>query len=222
MAEYWEHQPRGILYRFVQAITGILILACIVAGYLGLRAIVWRHESELPTQLTTGLTLAGIAGGILALLYLIFGIHSLRFILRFNWLNVQLGMVTGVLLYGGYNAATPPLFTYASEPAHVRAVDGALIGAFTGVIIAFINSRPTLLTWRGISRYLVLYLIVLVALSALVFTGMQPGLPRNLPFWLFIPMVLLLRFGVTIYDHYQLRRLAANPKAKIDYSEAME
>jgi hypothetical protein len=226
MSEYWEHQPRGILYRFVQAITGILILACIVAGYLGLRAIVWRHESELPTQLTTGLTLAGIAGGVLALIYLVFGIHSLRFILRFNWISVQLGMVMGVLLYGGYNALTPLLFTYASEPAHIRAlqgaVDGALIGAFIGVIIAFINGRPTFLTWRGISRYLVLYLVVLIGLSVVVFVGMQPGVSRNLPFWLFIPMVLLLRFGVTLYDHYQLRRQAANPQTKIDYSEAME
>ncbi len=227
MTDYLEHQQRGILYRFIQAITGVLILACIVAGYLGLRAIVWRHDSELPTQLTTGLTLAGIIGGILALVYLVFGAHSLRFILRFNWMSIQLGVVVGVLLYGGYNAASPLLFTYASEPAHIRAlqgaVDGALIGAFIGLNIAFINRRPTLLTWRGVLRYLVLFLLVLIALSILVFIGTQPGVSRNLPFWLFIPLMLLLRFGITLYDHYQLRRRAAMyGVAPVDYSEAME
>jgi hypothetical protein len=226
MNEYFE-QPRGIVYRFIQSLTGVLILACLVAGYLGLHAIVWRHESELPTQLATGLTLAGIVGGVLALIYLIFGIHSLRFLLRFNWISIQLGMVVGILLYGGYNVITPLVFTYASEPAYIRAlqggVTGALIGAFIGLLIAFISPKPTLLTPSGVLRYGVLYLLVLIGLSVLVWVGTQPGVSRNLPFWLFIPLVIVLRVAVTLYDFYQLRRrAAAYHYDERDYSEAVE
>jgi hypothetical protein len=212
MAAYHD-TPRGILYRFIQALTGILILACVVAGYLGLRAIVWGHENELPTQLTSGLTIAGLTGSVLGTLYLILGAHGIRFMLRFDWMSVQVGMVAGVLLYGGYNAVSPLVFTYASEPTHMRAlqgaVDGALIGAFIGLLIAFISRRPTLLTPEGIVRFGTLFLLVLTGLSILVYIGTQPGVPRNLPIWLLIPLIISLRFIVALYDHWQLRRRAA-------------
>ena len=202
-------QQSGILYRFVQALTAALVFACVVCGYLGVRAIVWRHESELPALLTSALTITGIIALILGLIYLIFGAHSLRLLIQFNWLSVQLGLVVGMLLYGIYNAISPLLPTYGREDAMARllqgAVDGALIGVFIGAIIALISPKPTLLTWRGIVRYSILFLLTLGLISAAIFIGNQPSIPRNLSVWLLIPLVVAARFGVGLYDRQQER-----------------
>lgn len=152
----------GILYRFVQALTAALVFACVVCGYLGVRAIVWRHESELPALLTSALTITGIIALVLGVVYLIFGSRSLRLLTQFDWMSVQLGLVVGMLLYGIYNAITPLLPTYAREEPMARllqgAVDGALIGVFIGAIVALISPKPTLLTRGGIVRYAALFL----------------------------------------------------------------
>lgn len=197
-------QQGGILYRFVQALTAVLVFACVVCGFLGVRAIVWRHESELPTLIASALTITSVIGIVLGLVYLIFGARSLRVILQFDWMSVQLGLVVGMLLYGIYNAITPLLPTYAREDSMARllqgAVDGALIGAVIGGIIGIISAKPTLLTGGGIIRYGILFLLTLALLSASIFISTQPGIPRNLGVWIIIPLVVAARFGVRLYD----------------------
>jgi hypothetical protein len=199
----------GILYRLVQALTAALVFACVVCGYLGVRAIVWRHESELPALLTSALTITGIIALVLGVIYLIFGARSLRLLTQFDWMSVQLGLVVGMLLYGIYNAISPLLPTYAREDAMARllqgAVDGALIGVFIGTMVGIISPKPTLLTRGGIVRYGALFLLVLALVSAVIFVSNQPSIPRNLGVWLLIPLVIVARIGVTQYDRRQER-----------------
>jgi hypothetical protein len=204
-------QQGGILYRFVQSLTGILLLACLICGYLGLRAIVWRHESELPIQLASGLAISSVIGTAMGLIYLVFGVHSLRALVRFDWMSVELGLVSGMLLYGIYNAISPLLPTYAREDVIARAlqgaVDGALIGAFAGALVAIIGIRPTLLTTGGITRFIVLFLLTLGLLSVAVAISTQPGIPRNLGIWTLVPLVVVARLGVGLFDRIQAGRL---------------
>ncbi|MCA9904810.1 MAG: hypothetical protein KC547_13230 [Anaerolineae bacterium] len=206
----FQERPRGILYRLVQALTGILILACLISGYLGLRAIVWRRSADLPALLSSGLTIAFVVGLVLGGFYLIFGARGMRFVLNFNWMSVQLGLVFGMLLYGIANAITPLLPTYAREDFVARglqgAVDGALIGAFAGAIVSLIDRKPVLLTRFGITRYTLLFLLVLIILAAIITIGNQPQISRNVAFWLFVPAVLILRLLVSVYDRWRDNR----------------
>jgi hypothetical protein len=218
-----SHQrPHGILYRAVQALTAIMALACLVCGYLGLRAIVWRHESELAVMLTSGLMIAGVVGGILGAAYLVLGAHGIRFILSFNWMSVQVGMVAAMLMYGIYNALFPIMPTYATESAAMRAlqgaVDGALIGAFVGGLTAFVSGRPVILSFAGLVRYGAIFLLVLGALSIAIFIGAQPTIPGNVTAWLIIPFMLALRVMVGIYDRYQAARTPVSQEEAGDYS----
>ncbi|MCC6615048.1 MAG: hypothetical protein IT320_16345 [Anaerolineae bacterium] len=204
--DYYPERPRGILYRLIQALTGILILACLVSGYLGLRAIVWRHNAELPALLSSGLTVAFAIGIVLGGLYLIFGAQGMRFVLNFNWMSVQLGLVLGMLLYGLFNALFPLLPTYAREDFFARAlqgaVDGALIGALTGAIVSIVNRKPVILTRPGVVRYSLIFLLTLAAMAAVIAVGNEPSVPRNLTPWLILPVILILRVLVGIYDRW--------------------
>ena len=206
----FQERPRGILYRLVQALTGILILACLISGYLGLRAIVWRRSADLPALLSSGLTIAFVVGLVLGGFYLILGARGLRLVLNFNWMSVQLGLVFGMLLYGIANAITPLLPTYAREDFVARglqgAVDGALIGAFAGAIVSLIDRKPVLLTRFGITRYTLLFLLVLIVLAAIITVGNQPSISRTIAFWLFVPAVLILRLLVSVYDRWRDNR----------------
>ncbi len=208
----YQERPRGILYRLVQALTGILILACLISGYLGLRAIVWHRSADLPALLSSGLTIAFVVGLVLGGLYLIFGARGMRFVLNFNWMSVQLGLVFGMLLYGIANAITPLLPTYAREDFVARglqgAVDGALIGAFAGALVSLIDRKPVMLTRSGIVRYSLLFLLVLIILAAIIALGNQPNISRNLSFWLVVPAVLILRLSVRVYDRWRDNRRA--------------
>src|SRR5687768_8233317 len=94
------------LRRAIQAITLLPLLVCIVAGYLGLRAVVWRYDVQVATQIQSGIVLSLVAGGLLAIAYSVMGNGFWR-ILDFDWLSIQFGGVVGALLYGIYNAITP-------------------------------------------------------------------------------------------------------------------
>jgi len=208
--DLYPERPRGILYRLIQALTGILILACLVSGYLGLRAIVWRHNAELPALLSSGLAVSFAIGLVLGGLYLIFGARGMRFVLNFNWMSVQLGLVFGMMLYAIFNAVIPLLPTYAREDFFARAlqgaVDGALIGAFTGAMVSIINRKPVILNRPGIVRYSLLFLLTLAALAAAIYIGNQPSVPRDLTIWLILPMILILRVFVGVYDRWRSGR----------------
>ena len=200
-------QPQtGLLYRLIQALTGVFALTCIVCGYLGLRAIVWRHNADLTPMLTSGLIISLSIGAVLGGLYLLLGARGLRLVMRFRWINVQLGLVMGMALYGLYNALWPLLPTYGREHVLMRAlqgaVDGALIGAVAGALVAIIDPRPISLRMSGALRYTVLFLLVLLAIAVSIFIAAQPSIPRNAAFWLLIPLVLVLRLAVGVYDRF--------------------
>lgn len=208
-------QPSGVLYRLVQALTGTLVLVCLVCGFLGLRAIVWQHDAELSAMLTSGLTISLAIGTVLSVLYLIFGVRALRFVLRFHWMNVQLGLVVGMLLYGIYNAFFALLPSYAQINPALRglqgAIDGALIGALVGGLIGIISAQPVHLTRAGIVRFLMLFLLVLLVVTISILVGNQPRIPRNVSIWLLIPLILLLRLIVGVYDRRMAVRKPAEP-----------
>jgi hypothetical protein len=225
--QYSQSQPsRGILYRLVQAVSGLLILICLACGYLGLRAIVWRHDADLVAMLSSGLTIALILGIPLSILYLLLGERGLRLVLRFHWMNIQLGLVLGMLLYGIYKVLVVPIPEIGESDIILRglqgAVDGALIGTFVGGLIGIVSQQPVQLTRSGLARFTILFALILLGLSIIILMGNQPGLPRNLAVWLLIPMILILRIATGIYDRRRHGKNAALPETHYDADEYVD
>jgi hypothetical protein len=165
--EYDGSPSSNPLYRIVQAVATIVLLWFLVAGYLGLRALVYNQINAIPPALMTGAWAATLVGIPLGLIYLFIGPQRL-YRLPIDWISVQLGIVVGGLLYGSYNMIAPLSSQFANVDAGRRflqgGIDGLLIGAVAGALVAFVNGRPLRLHSRGLSRYGVLYLAVLTIL----------------------------------------------------------
>lgn len=173
-------------------------------------------------MLKSGLIIAGVVGLVIGISYLVFGARSLRLLTQFHWMNVQLGLVLGMLLYGVYNVFIP-MPTYAQSDITLRAlqgaVDGALIGTFVGGLVGIVGGRAVTLTPHGIVRYSALFFIVLLLIAISISIANQPGLPRNLAIWLLIPLLVVLKVALGMYDRRQHTRRSEtyeNPPAYND------
>jgi hypothetical protein len=155
------------LYRLVQAVTGIGLLCFLVAGYLGLRALIYNQINAIPPAMMNGASAAALIGTPLGLVYLVMGPQRLYHI-RIDWISIQLGTIVGGLLYGVYNFVFPFNPQMMNEEAGRRfaqgGVDGLFIGAIVGALVAFVNGRRLQLHRNGLTRYIVLYLVVLTIL----------------------------------------------------------
>ena len=162
--DYERSPSSNPLYRIIQAVTSIALLWFLVAGFLGLRALVYNQINAIPPAMMTGAWTATLVGIPLGLIYLFIGPRRM-FRLPVDWISVQLGMVVGGLLYGTYNMLAPFSSQFANLDAGRRflqgGIDGLLIGAIAGVLVAFVNGRPLRLHFRGLTRYTMLYLAVL-------------------------------------------------------------
>jgi hypothetical protein len=184
------------LRRVVQGITAMLIAVCVVSGFLGLRAVVWRQEYQVVPMLESGVVASAAVAGALGLIYVVFGSLIGR-ILRIDWLSVQFGALVGALLYGGYNVVTPLTPVSVNEAPLWRAlqggIDGLWIGALVGVLVAFVSGRPLRFDRLRLTRYLTLFvLVLLIAWISLLIVGLI-HLPEVASFAVDTPLLLILK-----------------------------
>ena len=187
------------LRRAIQAITLLPIMVCLVAGYLGLRAVVWRHDLQVASQIQSGIVLSLVAGGLLAIAYIVMGNGFWR-ILDFDWLSVQFGGVVGALLYGIYNAITPLTAASRLEPPLWRALqggmDGLLLGMGIGVLVLIVGGRRLYFDAAGIRRYLILFIGVVLVAWAVIWVQSIIHIPDVLGLTLAVPLLVLLKLIV--------------------------
>jgi hypothetical protein len=188
---------RGISYRAVQSLTLVAVAAFVGGGYMGLRALAWHHEFDFARAAAGGGVAAAALGAVVGALYLVFGGELRR--LQPDWLSLQLGALLGALLYGAYHVSTP-LVGASADPGWrllQGGVDGLLIGAILGMGVAFVSRQPTDLSRAGCIRYIALFVAVLCAAGvALIFGGITNGIGT----WAILPLILALRWGVSVYD----------------------
>lgn len=187
------------LRRAIQAVTLLPIMVCLVAGYLGLRAVVWRYDVQVATQIQSGIVLSLVAGGLLAAAYVVMGNNFWR-ILDFDWLSIQFGGVVGAVLYGIYNAITPLTAASRLEPPLWRAlqggIDGLLIGMGIGVLVLIVGGRRLTFDGAGIRRYLILFVgVVLIAWVVIWVEGLI-HVPDVVALTLAVPLLVLLKLIV--------------------------
>ncbi|MEP7292922.1 MAG: hypothetical protein ABI835_14160, partial [Chloroflexota bacterium] len=123
----------GAARRVVQAITILPLAVCFVAGYLGLRALVWGINSQIAVMIESGIVLSVVVGGALAVAYVLTGTLLWR-LFHIDWLSIQFGAVVGALLYGVYNAITPLTLYSVGETPLRRALQGGFDGLLIGMI----------------------------------------------------------------------------------------
>lgn len=189
------------LYRLVQAATSIGLLCFLVAGYLGLRALIYNQINAIPPALTTGASIAAVIGVPLGLVYLVVGPRRL-YRIRIDWISIQLGIVVGGLLYGIYNFITPFNAQMANmEPVRrflQGGIDGLFIGAVAGTLMIFVNGRRVRLHRAGLTRYVTLYLVVLTILWGGILVNRLGGI-FNLA-WILVVMVLLVAARIIFWN----------------------
>jgi hypothetical protein len=196
-----ENAQGAIVYRITQALTGIVIAAFGGGGYLGLRAVFWRQNSA--EAILSGALAAALLFGVPSLLYVIIPYGLRR--LRPDWVSIQIGALVGAVLYGGFNAVVPVAPASFQESAMTRAVqggiDGLLIGAVTGLIIAFVGGRSIEISRAGCVRYLTLFVLVVCAFWVALLVYGLGGIFSQIAFWLLLPLLLLaLKWGITYVD----------------------
>lgn len=202
---------RGISYRAVQSLTLVAVAALVGGGYMGLRALAWHHEFDFARAAAGGSIAAAAVAAVVGALYLVFGGGLRR--LQPDWLSVQLGALSGALLYGAYHTAAPLVGAHADPGWRLLqgAVDGLLIGAILGLGVSFVSRQPADLSRAGCIRYAALFVAVLCAAGvALIFGGFTNGLGT----WAVVPLVLALRWGMAAYD----RRQPAPPPSGDDHA----
>lgn len=189
------------LYRLVQAVTSIGMLCFLVAGYLGLRALIYNQINAIPPALTTGVSIAAIIGAPLGLVYLIVGPRRLHRI-RIDWMSIQLGIIVGGLLYGVYNFIIPLNPQTANMEAGRRflqgGIDGIFIGAVAGALVIFVNGRRVRLHRTGLMRYIVLYLVVLTILWGGILVNRMGGVFNFA--WIAVVVALLVAARVIFWN----------------------
>jgi hypothetical protein len=185
----------------VQAVIGIGLLCFLVAGYLGLRALVYNHINAIPPAMLNGASAAAVIGAPLGLVYVVVGPQRL-YRIRIDWISIQLGIIVGGLLYGVYNFIIP----FNSQMANIDAgrrflqggVDGLFIGAVVGALVAFVNGRRLYLHRNGLTRYIVLYLVVLTILWGGILINRLGGI-FNLA-WVVLVGVLLVAARIVFWN----------------------
>lgn len=193
----------GLLRRVIHVIVGVVIAACAVGGFLGLRALVWRQEYLVVAMIESGIVISlGIAGVIGALYFLLGGL--LGRLLGIDWLSVEFGAVMGGVLYGGYNAITPLTVLSIGETPAWRAlqggVDGLWIGALLGLVTLVISARPLHLDRSGLTRFLILYVTLILMAWLILWAGNRLRLPDVVGVIVAVPLVAVLRLTVGWLD----------------------
>ena len=189
------------LYRLVQAATSIGLLCFLVAGYLGLRALIYNQINAIPPALTTGASIAALVGAPLGLVYLVVGPQRL-YRIRIDWISIQLGILVGGLLYGVYNFIIPFNAQMANMEAGRRflqgGIDGMFIGALAGALVIFVNGRRVRLHRAGLTRYITLYLVVLTILWGGILVNRLGGVFSLA--WIVVVMVLLIAARIVFWN----------------------
>jgi hypothetical protein len=192
-----------MIRRAVQAITLTAMAVFIVAGYLGLRAVVWRQEYQVAAMIQSGILVSTAVGGALGIAYLLMGSLLWR-LLGIDWLSLQFGAVTGALIYGGYNALTPLTAYSVNEAPFWRAlqggVDGLVIGVIVGALVMIVSGRRLHLDRAGLTRYLILYVtVILLAWLILLVEGVV-HVTGAVGLIVALPLVFVLRLAVVWLD----------------------
>ncbi len=206
------------LRRVIQVITGIVVAACAVGGFLGLRALVWRQEYHILAMIEAGIILSLGVTGVIGVAYFLLG-DLLGRLLGIDWISIQFGAVLGALLYGGYNAITPlTMLSFGETPAW-RAlqggVDGLWIGALLGWLTLFVSARPLHLDRAGLTRFLILYVTLILLAWLILWVGSNTRLPDVVGAVVAVPLVGVLRLAVGWLD----RRVDNNRLRDYGYDE---
>jgi hypothetical protein len=201
-----------LLRRVIQVLTGVVIAACAVGGFLGLRALVWRQGYQVAGMVESGIVISlGVAGAFGVVYFLLGGLLSR--LMRIDWLSVQVGALLGALLYGGYNAITPLTRLSVGETPAWRAlqggVDGLWIGALLGLATLFISARALHLDRAGLTRYVILYVTVILMAWLILWVQTLLRLPEVVGLIVALPLLAVLRLAVGVLDrrvdHSRLR-----------------
>ena len=192
-----------MIRRTIQAIPITIMAMCVVAGFLGLRALVWRQGYEAAALIQTGLMLSGVVGAAISIAYVVLGSLLWR-LLAIDWLSLQFGAVVGALLYGGYNAITPLSPNSLNEEPIWRAlqggVDGLVIGLVIGALVMLVSGRGLTLDRGGVTRYLLLYVTVILLAWLILLVESAVGLTDTVGLIVAVPLVIVLRLAVAWLD----------------------
>lgn len=193
-----------MIRRGIQAVTLALIAVFVTAGYLGLRALVWRQAFQVEGMFRTGLLIAGVGGSFVGAAYVLLG-RGLWRLLGLDGLGLQFGALLGALFYGGYNAITPLSPYSAGETPLVRAfqggIDGLLIGLVLGLVVTIVSRQPLHLDRGGLLRYFILFVTVVLLAWLVLLVETVVHLPDVLTLILCVPLVFVLRLAVAWLDH---------------------
>ena len=192
-----------MIRRGVQAITMTLVAVCVVAGYLGLRALVWRQDYQVGAMVESGIIISALVGAALGIAYVVLGSLLWR-LLAVDWLSLQVGALLGALIYGGYNAATPiSPFSIGEAPIWrglQGGIDGLLIGLIIGGLVTVVSGRPLRLDRAGLMRYLLLYLTVILLAWLVLLMESAVHFPDAVGLIVAAPLVIVLRLAVAWLD----------------------
>lgn len=193
----------GVLYRLVQALAALIVAVFAVSGFFGLRELAWQHDAMVNTQILSGLVITAIVIGALGLSYVIFGALLWR-VIALDLMSVQLGALIGMLLYGVYNAITP--LTPESQRFDIGrrlltgGIDGLLIGAVIGGVVMFVNGRALRFSRPELTRYGILFLVVLGIAWFIVVFSTTVNMSDLLALLVTGLIVLLLKIAVMQVD----------------------
>ncbi len=193
----------GLPRRIVEAITLILIALFAVSGFLGLRALIWRQEYQLNAMIQSGVLITAEVGGALGVAYVLLGAGLWR-LLNLDGFSLQFGAVIGALIYGGYNAVSPLTIFSSMEPTVWRAlqggIDGLAIGGLLGGLVMVVSGRPLRLDRAGLSRYLILYVTLILLAWLVLWMETLVHLPDVVGIIVAVPLVIVLRLVVAWLD----------------------
>lgn len=196
-------RARSPIERLVEAITVLAVGACASGGFLGLRAIAWRQGHLVNEMILSGVTVSAVVIGSIGLVYVVLGRQLLR-LLPVDWLSVRFGAVIGSAVYAVYHVVAPLTETEvalsATERAAQGALDGLLIGALIGFVTMFVSGRRLSFDGFGLTRYGMLYLVVLLIAGVVVLVDAWFWLPDAAIFVVAIPAILVLRIAVATLD----------------------
>lgn len=189
--------------RLVEALSVLAITLCGVAGFLGLRAMAWKQDHLIGQMIVSGALVSIVVMGSIGLVYVVLGRLLLRLVV-IDWLSVRFGALIGALLYGGYHTVAPLTSSEAAVSELQRALqgglDGVLIGVVLGLTTGFVSGRRLSFDRFGLTRYLMLYFIILIIAGVIVVVDSLIRLPDAALFFVAIPAVIALRVGVGIID----------------------
>ncbi|HVU13054.1 MAG TPA: hypothetical protein VHD90_17370 [Phototrophicaceae bacterium] len=199
-----------MIRRAAQAITFVLIGMFAVAGYLGLRALVWRSTYQIAAMIQSGLEVSLLVGAALTIGYLVLG-SALGRLLNIDWISLQLGALVGALMYGGYNAITPLSPLSVGETPLWRALqggtDGLALGLVIGALVWIVSGRALRLDRAGLTRYLILYVTVILLAWLILLVESSVHVPDVVGVIIAFPLMAVLRLAVAWLDRRVDRRI---------------